>query len=144
MGFELPPGFHDSIANRRLARLRAEIERLAYSSPPEAGREARIRELKAAVSVLVQYQIGFSSIRWLASIYKTIAVNLGVGMLILLVLVRGRPFTVAEGIRGVSYVLAVVVAVGLWDFRRTRRHLRAAEALADSLGRPHTTGSARR
>jgi hypothetical protein len=67
-------------------------------------------------------------------------VNLGVGTLILLVLVRRRSFTVAEGIGAVAYVLAVVVAVGLWDFRRTRRHLRAAEALADSLGRPHTTG----
>ena len=42
---------------------------MAHSSPPIVGREARIRELQCAISILVKYQLGFASAKWHLSIY---------------------------------------------------------------------------
>src|SRR6187455_2769947 len=141
MTAELPEGFHDPVAIARADRVHSEAQRLAHSSPPVAGREARIRELKAAVSILVEYQFGFTSVRWFLSNLGRMAVSLAVLMLaaFVLTIVRsdpGRLPTASEWIRAVAYALVCLVGVVLWDFLKTRRRLRMAEALADSLVEP--------
>jgi hypothetical protein len=76
MAAELSEGLHDIRANVRVARLHSEVQRLAHSSPPIVGRDARIGELKAAVAAIRDYQVGLTSTTWLLSVYKTV---LGLG-----------------------------------------------------------------
>jgi hypothetical protein len=137
---ELPEGLKDPVAIARVACLHAEVQRLAHSSPPIAGRDAKIRELKTAVAVLRDYQFGFTSTKWFLSVYRSMAVGYLVTSLAVLVLasVFSGPRTVptASGIvRGAGLLVIFLVAVGVWDFLRTRHRLRSAEALADSMVR---------
>ena len=138
MTAELPEGLRDPVANSRVARLHSEVQRLAHSSSAVVGRYARIRELKAAVAILRDYQFGFTSFKWCLSIYRSVAAGLLVtGMAMFLsrsvLSSSGQPPTAGELVRVGGYLLMSVLAVGAWDFLRTRRRLRMAEALADSL-----------
>ena len=137
MTAELPEGLHDPVANARVARWRSEVQRLAHSSPPIVGREGKIRELKAAVSILHEYQFEFTSFKWCLSLYGRMAVGLlitGMAMFLLRSAISGRGLpTAGEAVRVGEYSLMSLLAVGACDFLRTCRRLRMAEALADSL-----------
>ena len=137
MTAELPEGFYDPVASTRVARLHAEVQRLAHSSPPVVGRDRKIRELKAAVAILRDYQSGFTSFKWCLSIYRKVAAGLvvaGVAILLFRSVSSSRKLPPAgEFVRVGGYMLTALVAVGAWDFLKTRRRLRMAEVLADSL-----------
>jgi hypothetical protein len=104
-----------------------------------------LAELKVAVSILRDYQLGFTGVKWWLSIYRGMAVGLAIisgAMFHLRVVVSGSRRLPAAGevVRVGAYLLMALVAVGVWDFLRTRRRLRMAEALADSLADPSTPG----
>ena len=131
-----------------IATLRAEVERLAYASPPPVGRDRSMRELKAAISVLTEYRRGAESWRTRAGIMLRMLGAFLIGTPVLLLLntlvraARGRPpLWESNPYFWQSWPLAVAGGVGcavglpLWDAFQSRRRLRSARALVDRLRR---------
>ena len=137
MTVDLPEGLRDPVAKARVARLHSEIQRLGRS-PAAEGREARIKELKTAVALLRDRQLGFTSLRWLVSAAWPLVIGLSVmgGAGLMLRAAAWRKGEVPVGtdiVRLVAIPLLAVVVVCTWDYVKTRYRLRQAEALADAL-----------
>ena len=131
-----------------VATLRAEVERLAYASPPPAGRDREMRELKVAIGVLTEYRLGSTGWRVQASMTLRILgfflIGTPVGLLLntLIRSARGRPpvwesnpaFWQSWPLAAVG-VVGCAVALPLWEAFASRRRVRRARALAERLRR---------
>jgi hypothetical protein len=129
-----------------IATLRDEVQRLAYASPPPAGRDQTVHELQQAVGALVMDEFGFLSWR---RHFRSLAGALGALVLFFPVLLgantliraaRGRaplwvqnPRFWASAPRDTIVVVAVFVGAFAWGYWQDQRRVRRALALAEGL-----------
>jgi hypothetical protein len=132
----------------RIATLRTEVERLAYASPPPAGRDRSMRELKAAIGILTEYRRGATSWRVHADMMLRMLGAFLIGTPLILLLntliraARGRPPLWESNPNfwqtwplAAAGVVGCAVGLPLWDAFESRRRLRRARALVDRLRR---------
>jgi len=142
----LSPALTETLIEQSIAILRAEVQRLAYASPPPPGRDARVRELQSAIVHLVLRRQGLTGLGEYVVIAGRMLLMLAVSAPLLVGLhtlwrsARGLPPVWAENPHfwavwppAGTAVVVVVLGACWWLWYQDRRREQKAIDLAGEL-----------